>query len=321
MKIGNIKIKGKIILAPMAGVTDKAFRKICRQHGAALTTTEMVSAKALNFRDKKTFRLLGISECETPSCVQIFGSDPESMAQGAIIAREISGCDIIDINMGCPAPKIVNNGDGSALMKDLNRAQSIIKSVRNVVNCPVTIKFRKGWDESNINCVEFAKMCECAGADMVTIHGRTRAQQYSGNADWDIIAQIKKAVKIPVCANGDVFSPQDVVKIIEHTNADLVMIGRGALGEPWIFSRANKLIETGILDCEPNISQRLDTALKQIELACEDKGEHIAILEARKHVNWYLKGYSGLKEFKKRISVLKSLDELLNICEQIKSII
>ena len=272
MKIGQVEIKGKLILAPMAGVTDKAFRQICREHGAALTVTEMVSAKALHFKDKKTPRLLGLSQNEHPASAQIFGSEPESMAEGAIIAREISGCEIIDINMGCPAPKIVNNGDGSALMKNIKLAEQIITAVKKAVDCPVTVKFRKGWDEKSINCIEFAKMCEYAGADMIAVHGRTRAQQYSGVADWDIIAKVKQSVKIPVAANGDVFTPQDAVNIINHTGADFVMIGRGALGDPWIFERSNKLIQTGVLEDEPTLSERLDTAVRQIELACEDKG-------------------------------------------------
>lgn len=319
MNIGRVNLKGRLILAPMAGVTDKAFRQICKEHGASLTVTEMVSAKALHFKDKKTPRLLGLSENEHPASAQIFGSEPEAMAEGAIIAKEISGCDIIDINMGCPAPKIVNNGDGSALMKDIKLAEKIISSVKKAVDCPVTVKFRKGWDANSINYLEFARMCESAGADMVALHGRTRAEQYSGKADWDAIKQVKNAVKIPVTANGDVFTPQDVVKIIEHTGADFVMIGRGALGDPWIFERSNTLLQTGELVNEPSMAQRLDTAIRQMELACEDKGEHIAMLEARKHVNWYLKGSSGLKEFKARISKLEKIDELYQICEEIKA--
>ena len=319
MKIGQVEIKGKLILAPMAGVTDKAFRQICREHGAALTVTEMVSAKALHFKDKKTPRLLGLSQNEHPASAQIFGSEPESMAEGAIIAREISGCEIIDIKMGCHAPKIDNNGDRSALMKDIKLPKQMITAVKKAVDCPVTVKFRKGWDEKSINCIEFAKMCEYAGADMIAVHGRTRAQQYSGVADWDIIAKVKQSVKIPVAANGDVFTPQDAVNIINHTGADFVMIGRGALGDPWLFERSNKLIQTGVLEDEPTLSERLDTAVRQIELACEDKGEHIAMLEARKHVNWYLKGSSGLKEFKKRVCAFNKIDELYKLCEDIKA--
>lgn len=319
MKIANISLAGRLFLAPMAGVTDLAFRQICREHGAALTVTEMVSAKALHFKDKKTPRLLRLGAGEHPAAAQIFGSEPETMAEGAVLAREISGCDIIDINMGCPAPKIVGNGDGSALMKDMKRAEAVIRAVRAAVDCPVTVKFRKGWDESSVNCVEFARMCEAAGADLITLHGRTRSQQYEGKADWDAIRAVKQAVSIPVAANGDVFEPQDAVRILEYTGADFAAIGRGSLGDPWLFSRANALLETGILPPLPAFSERVDTAVRQIEGAMEDKGERIALLEARKHVNWYLKGVPGLKEYKKRVSALTKMEELYRLAEELKT--
>lgn len=319
MKIANISLAGRLFLAPMAGVTDLAFRQVCREHGAALTVTEMVSAKALHFKDKKTPRLLRLGEGEHPAAAQIFGSEPETMAEGAVLAREISGCDIIDINMGCPAPKIVGNGDGSALMKDMKRAEAVIRAVRAAVDCPVTVKFRKGWDESSVNCVEFARMCEAAGADLITLHGRTRSQQYEGTADWDAIRAVKQAVSIPVAANGDVFEPQDAVRILAYTGADFAAIGRGSLGDPWLFSRANALLETGILPPMPAFSERADTAVRQIECAMEDKGERIALLEARKHVNWYLKGVPGLKEYKKRVSALTKMEELYRLAEELKA--
>lgn len=318
MHIANVPVPGRLILAPMAGVTDRAFRQICREHGAALTVTEMVSAKALHFGDKKTPRLLALGPDEHPAAAQIFGSDPETMAEGARLAREISGCDIIDINMGCPAPKIVNNGDGSALMRDMKKAEAVLRAVRAAVDCPVTVKFRRGWDEKSENCVEFAKMCEAAGADMLAVHGRTRAQQYEGRADWDAIRRVKQAVSVPVAANGDVFEPADAARILEETGADFVMVGRGALGNPWLFSRANALLETGVTPPEPGFRERLDTAVRQIELAMADKGERVALLEARKHVNWYLKGAPGLKEYKKRVSALCTMQELYALADELR---
>ncbi len=320
MHIANVPIRGRLILAPMAGVTDRAFRQICREQGAALTVTEMVSAKALHFGDKKTPRLLALGPGEHPAAAQIFGSEPETMAEGAVRAREISGCDIIDINMGCPAPKIVNNGDGSALMRDIKKAEAVLRAVRAAVDCPVTVKFRRGWDEKSVNCVEFAQMCEQAGADLIAVHGRTRAQQYEGKADWDAIAQVKRAVHIPVAANGDVFTPEDAAEILSYTGADFAMIGRGALGNPWLFARANALLETGSVPPEPSFLERVDTAVRQIELAMDDKGERVALLEARKHVNWYLKGVPGLKEFKKRVSTLTTMDELYALAQQLRAL-
>lgn len=318
MRIGSVLIPGKLVLAPMAGVTDRAFRQICREQGAALTVTEMVSAKALTYGDKKTPKLLGLSENEHPAAVQIFGHEPETMAEGAKIAHAISGCDIIDINMGCPAPKIAGNGDGSALMRDPALAASIIQAVSRAVDVPVTVKIRKGWDEKSVNCVELAKRAEQAGAAAIAVHGRTRAQQYSGTADWDAIAAVKQAVSIPVIANGDVAEPQDAVRILKHTGADGVMIGRGALGDPWIFARAGALLETGVCPPLPPFSERIDTAVRQIELAAADKGERVALLEARRHVNWYLKGESGLKMFKTRICALTRLDELYEIADELR---
>lgn len=317
--IGNVNLPNRLILAPMAGVTDLAFRQICREHGAGLTVTEMVSAKAMEFGDKKTPKLLRLAPGEHPSSAQIFGSDPDCMARSAQRALEISGCEIIDINMGCPAPKIVNNGDGSALMKSPDLAARIVEAVKKAVPVPVTVKFRMGWDANSINCVEFARMCEQAGADMIAVHGRTRSQQYSGQANWDIIRAVKQVVSIPVTANGDVFTPEDVPRILAHTGADFVMIGRGSLGDPWIFERANALLQTGKLPPLPPFAARIDTAVRQIELAVEDKGEHIALLEARKHVNWYLKGVSHVRDFKKRISALEKLSELHALAEEMKA--
>ncbi len=319
MQIGNVTIHGKLALAPMAGVTDLAFRHICREHGAALTVTEMVSAKALCYKDKKTPRLLELGEGEHPAAAQIFGHEPETMAEGAKLALEKSGCDIIDINMGCPAPKIVNNGDGSALMKDPAQAARVIEAVVRAVDVPVTVKFRKGWDADSINCVEFARMAEQAGAAAITLHGRTRAQQYSGTADWDAIRDVKQAVSIPVFANGDVAEPEDAVRILSHTGADGVMIGRGAQGDPWLFERANALLETGVCPPLPPFAERIDTAVRQIELAAAQKGEHIAMLEARRQVNDYLKRESGVKAFKTRICALTQMEQLYAIVDELKA--
>lgn len=318
MQIGSVTLAGRLALAPMAGVTDLAFRQICREHGAALTVTEMVSTKALCYQDRKTPRLLALGEDEHPAAAQVFGHEPETMAEGAKVARAVSGCDIIDINMGCPAPKIVNNGDGSALMRDPALAARVIEAVVKAVDVPVTVKFRKGWDEKSVNCVEFARMAEAAGAAAITIHGRTRAQQYSGKADWDAIRAVKQAVSIPVFANGDVAEPADAVRILEYTGADAVMIGRGALGDPWIFERANALIETGVCPPLPPFAERIGTAVRQIELAAAQKGEYIAMLEARRHVNCYLKYERGLKTFKTRICALERLEQLYGIAEELK---
>ena len=317
--IGSVTLPNQLILAPMAGVTDLAFRQICREHGAGLTVTEMASAKALEYGDKKTPRLLRLAPGEHPASAQIFGSDPACMARSAKRALELSGCDIIDINMGCPAPKIVGNGDGSALMKSPDLAARIVAAVKQAVPVPVTVKFRMGWDAQSVNCVEFARLCEQAGADMVAVHGRTRSQQYNGTANWDIIRAVKEAVSIPVAANGDVFAPQDVPRILAHTGADFVMIGRGSLGDPWIFERAHALMQTGVLPPLPPFAERIDTAVRQIELAVADKGERVALLEARKHVNWYLKGVSHVRDFKKRISALTRLDELYALADEMKT--
>ena len=321
MRIGTVEISSKLALAPMAGVTDAAFRQICSELGAGYTITELISSKALCYHDKKTFSLLTQFPGEHPAAVQIFGSDPVCMAEAAQIAMEHTGADILDINMGCPMGKIVNNGDGAALMKDPELASKVIAAVVNAVDVPVTVKFRKGWDEKNVNCVEFAKMAEQSGAAAITLHGRTRSQQYSGTADWDAIREVKQAVCIPVFANGDVAEPEDAVRILAHTGADGVMIGRGSLGDPWLFERANALLETGICPALPPFAERIDTAVRQIELAAEQKGEHIAMLEARRHVNCYLKRESGVKTFKNRICALTKLSDLYEIADELKAFV
>lgn len=307
-----------MVLAPMAGVADLAFRAICREHGAAFAYTEMISAKALVYQDKKTRQLLMRDEGDLPLAAQIFGSEPEVMAAAAVKAIEISGCEILDINMGCPTGKIVKNGEGCALMRDLELAGRIIKAVVRSVNVPVTVKFRKGWDKGSVNAVELALIAEDMGASAVAVHGRTRVQLYSGRADWDIIARVKQAVKIPVIANGDVFEPEDAKRILEYTGADLVMAGRGAMGNPWLFERANAVLEGREAPPLPSLRGRCDVAMRQFELACRHKGERIACLEARKHYAWYLRGARGASGFKSMIAKAESMEELRMITEGIK---
>ena len=318
MRIGNVELRGQALLAPMAGVTDSAFREICIEQGAALTCTEMVSSRGLVYRDKKTNDLLAIPQAEHPAAAQIFGSDPDIMGQAAAMAIEISGADILDINMGCPVGKIVKSGDGSALMKDPNLAGRIIESCVKSVNVPVTVKFRKGWDGGNVNAVEFARVCEHAGASAVTVHGRTRVQMYAGVADWDIIRDVKAAVSIPVIANGDVFSGSDAVRILKRTGADGLMIGRGCFGDPWLFARVNAAL-AGLPEPElPPLSERIDTAVRQFDLACERRDPYIACLEARKQFCWYLRGVPHSGPYKAEIIKISSPDDLHTVARRIK---
>ena len=318
MRIGTVDIPSQLALAPMAGVTDAAFRRICAEQGAGYTVTELISSKALCYHDKKTFSLLRQFPGEHPGAVQIFGSDPVCMAEAAQIALEASGTDIIDINMGCPMGKIVNNGDGAALMKDPQKAGRIVEAVVKAVPVPVTAKFRRGWDMGSCNCVEFARILEQAGVSAVAVHGRTRAQVYGGQADWNCIRQVKEAVSVPVFANGDIWKPEDAVRILRYTGADGAMIGRGCFGNPWIFQQAQAAIDGRPIPPLPPLSQRCDTAVRQFELAAQYKSEKIACLEARKHYAWSLKGVPYAGYWKSEISKISTLADVYRVTAGIK---
>ena len=305
---GGIKLKNNAFLAPMAGVTDLAFRRVCHKHGCALSYTEMVSAKALSFDSEKTGNMM---ETESmPSAVQIFGHEPSVMAQ--IAARAANAGLFLDINMGCPAPKIVNNGDGSALMKNLPLAREIVRAVVKSSPKKVSVKMRLGWDEDNINVIDLARICEEEGAFAICVHGRTRNQFYSGNADWEQLAYVKEAVSIPVIGNGDIFTAYDAVKMLQETKVDAVMIGRGAQGNPWIFSQIADLIEGKSIKT-PSTEEKMTQAIEHIEMLCSLKGEYIGIREARKHAAWYIKGIEGAASARERINRAESLPEMKNV--------
>ena len=319
MKIGNVTIDSRLALAPMAGVTDLAFRTICRELGAGYTVTEMVSAKALCYQDQKSLPLLKLGEGEHPAAAQLFGSDEGCMQEAAAIAGEVSGADILDINMGCPVPKVANSGDGSGLMRTPDKAVRVAEAVvRGAGGRPVTVKMRLGWDKGSINCVELARAMEQAGVAAVAVHGRTKSQMYAGRADWDYIRAVKEAVTIPVIANGDIFSAADAVHILKYTGADLAMVGRGCFGNPWLFQQAKAALEGREVPPLPPLAQRCDTAVRQFELSAAHKGEHIACLEARKHYAWYLKGVPYAGYYKEQISHISTLEDVDRVTAGIK---
>lgn len=311
MKIGNVKTDNNIFLAPMAGVTDSVFRLLCKEQSCGLVYSEMVSANGIKYKNENTSKLIQINPKERPAAIQIFGSEPDVMAD---MVKEIdSYADIIDINMGCPAPKIVKNNEGSALMRNPELIGKIVKKVSLSTDKPVTIKIRKGFDDSLINAVEVAQIAEFNGAKAITVHGRTREQYYSGNADWDIIKKVKENVKIPVIGNGDITEPQTAKKMFEYTNCDAVMIGRAAQGNPWIFKRTLHYINTGELLEEPSLQEKVNTALKHLYMLTEYKGEYTGIREMRKHLGWYIKGIENSAQMRVLINKAETKEEIKDI--------
>ena len=316
MRIGNIEVNNPVFLAPMAGVTDWAFRTVCAELGAGVTVTEMVSSRALVYKDKKSAKLLRKNEGSICGA-QIFGNDPAIMAEGARLALEISGCDFIDINMGCPMPKIANSGDGCGLMRTPELAGEILSAVVKAVDVPVTVKCRLGWDKGNINVLEFTKRMEDNGAAMVAVHGRTRAMLYTGVADWDMIHKVKDQLSIPVIANGDITGGETAVKCLKRTGADGVMIGRSVFGDPWIFEEINAALRGEEYAGRPILKDRIAVAVHQFQLSEEDHGEKIACLEARKHFAWYLRGVSHASFYKREISSLNTMADIYRVAKDV----
>ena len=317
MRIGNLEVPGMLALAPMAGVTDLAFRTVCAELGADMTVTEMVSSRALVYQDKKSRGLLKKNEGSVCGA-QIFGNDPAIMAEAAVMAAAISGCDFIDINMGCPMPKIANNGDGCGLMKKPELAGEIVKAVSDKLSIPVTVKCRLGWDKGSINVESFAQRMEDNGAAAITVHGRTRSMLYTGVADWDTIGKVKKLLTIPLIANGDIVSGPKAVECLRRTGADYLMVGRATFGDPWLFTEIQQALRGEEITPRPSLNERMELGRKQVLLALEDKGEKIACLEARKHLAWYLRGVSHAAYYKKEICAINTIEEAMKIIDGIK---
>ena len=315
MKIGNVQLDNEVFLSPMAGVTDLPFRTICKEKGCGMLYPEMINAKALCYDDENTKKMLNLEDDGHPVAVQIFGSDPEYMGKAASIMNQYTN-DILDINMGCPAPKVIKNGDGSALMRNPKLAAEVLTAVVKNSKKPVTLKIRKGWDDNSVNALEIAKIAEECGISALAIHGRTREQFYSGKADWDIIAEIKQSINIPVIGNGDVFDVQDAVNMLEKTKCDAIMIGRGSQGNPWIFNRINHYMKTGEVLPEPTLEEKISTAIKHMNLAVAEHGEYVAVREMRKHIGWYLKGLKNSAKYRDQINKITDYKEVIAILEE-----
>ena len=310
MNIGNVSLDNRVFLSPMAGVTDLPFRLICKQKGCGMLYTEMINAKALCYNDENTKKMTKIEDEEHPIAIQIFGSEPEYMGRAAEILNSHPN-EILDINMGCPAPKVIKNGDGSALMKNPKLAEEVMRAVVENSKKPVTLKIRKGWDDNSVNAVEIAKIAEQAGISAVAIHGRTRDQYYSGKADWDIIKEIKESISIPVIGNGDVFEIDDAINMLEKTNCDAIMIGRCAQGNPWIFKRINHYMQTGEILPNPTAEEKINTAIEHMKLAVAEHGEYVAVREMRKHIGWYIKGLKNSARFRDEINKLTDCESVV----------
>lgn len=305
--IGNVSLHGKAILAPMAGVSDIAYRLLAKEHGASMVCTEMVSAMGIKYKNERTHELLRMEDVEHPVSMQIFGSNPEAIALGAKVVAD-AGADIVDINMGCPVKKVVSSGDGSALMKTPDLAARVAEAAVKAVDVPVTVKMRIGWDDDHINVVDFAKRIESTGVAAVAVHGRTREQMYMGRANWSYIKAVKDSLSIPVIGNGDVWTPEDALRMMQETGCDAVMIGRGAQGNPWIFERTNHYLATGELSPEPTYLERLDMLLKHFELLCQYKGDSLGVREIRTHAGWYMKGMPEAAYWRNRVNTIHTVE-------------